>query len=733
MPLPSPKAGRREARRFCRRNALHFLTDAGLLELVVLSITGVAIGAAVNEARPQSCFGVRRDGHVYTAESCCDVRRHGLQGNLQCWGYDEELSEVTSFERCCVEELLGARLLADRPPLIVDLLLDLHPQPQSLWGRAWELCASIASGCRHAEVYFSGLQVSEASGRLKDRSAARSEGVVPESELTTALVDVGAHVKSRYLERLEADPATLLIALEPDRMSCRYHLDYARQTLSASALRRFWLLPAAVGSTLDLSVLHRANHFFDGQCSSLLEFRADAVAWDGCTQQTGIDIVSMIPLSDILHRLPESIVDVELKVDVQGYDLQVVLSAGAELKRVSRLTIEVQDLPPEDPRVRYVGQRSRADIEAALRDHGYEIQHCEPYNEQSAFIKETDCHFVRTPSVGAEGGGPLFGERRVHLVTFADDEPFSTVQRLMDESSMLAGFSSHSLWNLEEVMRRLADGRPNALSDIESGSWLPFNARWWKPFIILEKLYSEEVKVGDWVAYQDSTKYVPQGFDPGHARLLNDTLDGCKHGIGDVLAGVALPQSIQWEWSQRCVQNYCLSRDEWSAVTHADMLRIFCDVLTRLRLCPGDSKDAMLACCVAVGRQPMLQNAWVVLRKGASSIAFVKEWLRWNVNADIMRAMPFADQSLFELVAHNASHRIGLQIVHSAALSNPLLQQDTIGQQDTPTNRLKHLGVALEQLDSAKAQLIPLASVGVAEWHEEAVEPGRWQRSLCLS
>lgn len=200
---------------------------------------------------------------------------------------------MTSFERCCTEELLSTRLLADRPPLILDLLLDFHPEPAKLWTEARSFCADVESGCQHAEVYFSGVHVSRVTGHLQPRDTDLA-GV------TRAFLDVGAHVQSRFLERLDNESDMLLIAFEPDRASAKYQLDYAKNTLSPAAQKRFWLLPTAVGPTMGLSVLHRANNYFDGQCSSLLEFRADAVAWEGCTLQTGKDIVSMMPLVEVL-------------------------------------------------------------------------------------------------------------------------------------------------------------------------------------------------------------------------------------------------------------------------------------------------------------------------------------------------------------------------------------------------------------------------------------------------
>eukprot|EP00927_Polykrikos_kofoidii_P040992 TRINITY_DN34936_c0_g1_i1.p1 TRINITY_DN34936_c0_g1~~TRINITY_DN34936_c0_g1_i1.p1 ORF type:complete len:759 (+),score=110.20 TRINITY_DN34936_c0_g1_i1:69-2345(+) len=717
----------------------------------------------------RSCFGVRLDGNVYTAESCCDIKKHGVGGDPRCWGWDEELGEEASFKRCCVSELLGERLLEDRPPLIVDFLLEVHPDVPSLWFQARELCTEQSPPCTRAEVFFSDLRLSP-DGRQFLMS---SEEEAPKR----AIIDVGAHVQSQYLQKFQEDPHTVLFAFEPDRASLRYQRDFAERTLSPSALRRLWLLPAAVGLQPGLAVLNRANRFFDGQCSSLLAFRTDAVAWEGCTEGTGRDVVSTLPLAEILRRLPDSIQEVELKIDVQGFELQTIVSAGDELARVSKLKVELQDVRQGDPRMRYLGQHNKDEVVALLKDRGFKLASCDPYSNDAKLIKETDCYFERdegyphplTSSISQS----VVRAPALHLVTFADGTPFVEVQKLLDESAEQAGFASHAGWNFSSFLRSTAEFEVNPLNRIatpastgDAQEFLPFNWRWWKPYVILVSL--RNAAPGDWIVYQDSCSYVPKGFSADHAPALADLVKRLETLGSHALVGTVLPRSIGWEWKQRCVPNYSLGPDVANRVDQSSVVVAMCTALAHMAICP--QKDAQ--CCIDFQERAMLQNSWMLWRKDTRSEELLMAWLRWNVDRMAMTAMPLADQSLLQILAHHeatraradAGHTQDIFVVRPHLPSEPESKKK-MGRRDSPVNQLKHLGNVLYAMGSASpehvrargeggrhdlggrhggrtartsgadglptVELVPLQELGAAAWHEGNTERAAWELSLC--
>mmetsp|Transcript_120587 Transcript_120587/g.276321 ORF Transcript_120587/g.276321 Transcript_120587/m.276321 type:complete len:106 (+) Transcript_120587:36-353(+) len=72
----------------------------------------------------------------------------------------------------------------------------------------------------------------------------------------------------------------------------------------------------------------------------------------------------------------------------------------------------------------------------------------------------------------------------VHLVTFAEGEPYASTQRLLHESISVAGISTSVMWSV---------------GDLQSSDWYQANrvqaeqtfelrGGWWKPFIIWQRL-----------------------------------------------------------------------------------------------------------------------------------------------------------------------------------------------------------------------------------------------------
>jgi hypothetical protein len=80
--------------------------------------------------------------------------------------------------------------------------------------------------------------------------------------------------------------------------------------------------------------------------------------------------VLAVPLSAILTPLLEHFGEIEMiKIDTQGKDLDVLRSAGALLKHVKRVLVEVDTLG------QYVGAPSKAEIFAYLQSAGFEAQY----------------------------------------------------------------------------------------------------------------------------------------------------------------------------------------------------------------------------------------------------------------------------------------------------------------------------------------------------------------------
>ncbi|CAE7265046.1 unnamed protein product [Symbiodinium necroappetens] len=198
------------------------------------------------------------------------------------------------------------------------------------------------------------------------------------------LIDVGTHRESTFLPRLRSDPAAWVIAFEPDYLHWAHHL-------VNHAHPRMILINAAVGnSSRGWSTLYRWAYsgeewrFNSGgktQLGSLLQADPNRQLTAHETMQ-----VAVVSLKDILAVLPDRVQI--LKTDVQGADLEVVKSAGTELKRVDRIVIEI---PDDTPRPVYSGQHTRKETEDYLAHLGFRHERCWAISGA-----EHDCAFARS-------------------------------------------------------------------------------------------------------------------------------------------------------------------------------------------------------------------------------------------------------------------------------------------------------------------------------------------------
>ena len=140
-------------------------------------------------------------------------------------------------------------------------------------------------------------------------------------------IDVGAHLLETTRPSLMHKKDLALIAVEPLAECWKQWPDH----------ERLIALPIAISlerGSMDFNV----NAFND--TSSLLK-SAQGTELDRLTRTVEVRKVPVLRLEDVLARIPPE-VDVEyVKTDVQGVDLQVLKSAGEQLRRVERVRAEV--------------------------------------------------------------------------------------------------------------------------------------------------------------------------------------------------------------------------------------------------------------------------------------------------------------------------------------------------------------------------------------------------------
>lgn len=295
---------------------------------------------------------------------------------LKTWAWAPGIYESTTLQRGLVKPIAEPPLLNAEGVLVPALALLLSESPASML-KALNVSAHTY-GLRGVKLDFGAMPELGSDGKLQ----------VPQG-VSSILIDVGANRRTEFAALVAADPSVLVIVFEPLPPLYAEHRSWLDEQ-PPSVARRIWLLPLAVAEESGLAALHTTEL---GGCSSLCSLKGDAL-WTPsmleCGREIGVNIVMQMPLSSIIRHLP---FDVDyLKVDAQGADLEVVLSAGDSISRVPRIKIEVQHVEPGDLTLRYTGQRTKREVIDRLADLGFVLHTCVPVVRE---IREEDCSFLR--------------------------------------------------------------------------------------------------------------------------------------------------------------------------------------------------------------------------------------------------------------------------------------------------------------------------------------------------
>lgn len=170
------------------------------------------------------------------------------------------------------------------------------------------------------------------------------------------IVDVGAHFGESSALFSEIFPEAAISAFEPDPVSYR--------VLVSRHLSRVRAFNVALGSAdgsrvLNLNADSGTNSFFPAN-SMGLRYLAQKMAVRSSVE------VPIRTLDDFREELGLSTIDL-LKVDVQGYELEVLRGATRSLKDVRALQIECNFIP------QYKGSSTFSDVDLFLREQGFAL------------------------------------------------------------------------------------------------------------------------------------------------------------------------------------------------------------------------------------------------------------------------------------------------------------------------------------------------------------------------
>jgi len=190
-------------------------------------------------------------------------------------------------------------------------------------------------------------------------------------------IDVGAHLGERTLKFAQEDISLTVYAFEPN-MALVHKL--------ASTVANFIVLPLAV---TERNAYTDFNLTVKNACSSVLPIVAErAQSWTG--MGGGLDIVRSIQVPSIRLDTFMTWAEIEkvefLKIDAQGADLSVVKSAGARLRDIEKVRLEVAIAPSP-----YEGAAQQEEVFDFMNEAGFVLYR----RRNQSFGQEQNLTFVR--------------------------------------------------------------------------------------------------------------------------------------------------------------------------------------------------------------------------------------------------------------------------------------------------------------------------------------------------
>lgn len=212
------------------------------------------------------------------------------------------------------------------------------------------------------------------------------------SSVREVILDVGVHAETQFFMHAAQSQELMVLGFEPLRRYAEYHRFHPRVLIVPAAVgltegprgsKRRKLLTMK-GGLSTFSSLHNFSQF------AKTEPLPGGLYLGNAQRPVFVEVVSM---EEVLRRIPPDVHVRMLKVDAQGSDLEVVESAGVRLRRVARVQVECQDLPPGHKDLLYVGQPTKRDFIEPFRKAGFVLERCWGNNP---LLREENCIFARS-------------------------------------------------------------------------------------------------------------------------------------------------------------------------------------------------------------------------------------------------------------------------------------------------------------------------------------------------
>ena len=267
---------------------------------------------------------------------------------------------------------------------------------------------------------------------------------------------------------------------------------------------------------------------------------------------------------------------------------------------------------------------------------------------------------------------------KVVLVTYADGEPFTTSQRLLATTAgSIGGIDGVITWN-KRRLNATAWGQRHLAGAMRANAGGGCTTCSWKPFLILDAL--EALRPNDFVVYADSSRYFHKGFERSVLPLTNALHADAAGALQPPLGALGMVPGLRMRQRNNARINW---RTKKSTRPHSDSKLRRCDLcglLVRMGLCApdanasrsgGTSGGELEACCNGYLHAPHVQNSYSVWQRSETSLAFVRQWLAYNEDHEVVARARYGDQSIVTLMAVRWSLLHGLRVPYLAAAHAP--------------------------------------------------------------
>ncbi len=192
------------------------------------------------------------------------------------------------------------------------------------------------------------------------------------------IVDVGGAIGNTAKIFSKYFPLTKIWIFEP------IHENYKKLKELSEANNDFIVIPKAAGSKIEKTLINKANRITS---SSLFDLKADkkSKTFSEILIKKGTEEIDVTTLDT---TLPSNITISILKLDVQGYELEVLKGSNNTLKRTLLVTLEMNNHEG------YVGAPKYFELDEFLRQNNFVLFDIFPSVKDNGQLKEWDCIYI---------------------------------------------------------------------------------------------------------------------------------------------------------------------------------------------------------------------------------------------------------------------------------------------------------------------------------------------------